>query len=361
MLRSRRAADRCRAAGNAAFGGGQWAQALGHYEQGCGHEKSNFKLHANAAAAALKLGCSVRAVEHCDKVLSIIDFLHENKPSLDGHRVKALFRRARARLALGHAPQALTDLEQAAGLDGGDCEVARLFATARRIVEEESRAKNLRESAQAASGSKEEVHRVRLVERFSKALWELLSGPGGGASLEEEEGGGGGGAPAAGTGGGGEKAREARAEGPQAAAVSRAKAEGRSAFVLAQLEKLLAQSADCRVYARDCGAVETVGSAAEGLGTAAGWSAGAVLGCLRAACLTDSIAEAVAGRRALLARCGGLLAGEDRAAAGAAAKLLQTCGAAEGARPALAAHFSQDPAAVVGRRAPRPPRRGGRR
>ena len=202
MLRSRRAADRCRAAGNAAFGGGQWAQALGHYEQGCGHEKSNFKLHANAAAAALKLGCSVRAVEHCDKVLSIIDFLHENKPSLDGHRVKALFRRARARLALGHAPQALTDLEQAAGLDGGDCEVARLFATARRIVEEESRAKNLRESAQAASGSKEEVHRVRLVERFSKALWELLSGPGGGASLEEEEGGGGGGAPAAGTGGG---------------------------------------------------------------------------------------------------------------------------------------------------------------
>ena len=71
-------------------------------------------------------------------------------------------------------------------------------------------------------------------------------------------------------------------------------------------------------------------------------------GCLRAACLTDSIAEAVAGRRALLARCGGLLAGEDRAAAGAAAKLLQTCSAAEGARPALAAHFSQDPAAVVG-------------
>ena len=130
--------------------------------------------------------------------------------------------------------------------------------------------------------------------------------------------------------------------------MSRAKAEGRSAFVLAQLEKLLAQSADCRVYARDCGAVETVGSAAEGLGTNAGWSAGAMLGCLRAACLTDSIAEAVAGRRALLARCGGLLAGEDRAAAGAAAKLLQTCSAAEGARPALAAHFSQDPAAVVG-------------
>ena len=130
--------------------------------------------------------------------------------------------------------------------------------------------------------------------------------------------------------------------------MTRAKAEGRSAFVLAQLEKLLAQSADCRVYARDCGAVEAVASAAEGLGAAAGWGAGAALGCLRAACLTDSIAEAVAGRRALLARCGGLLAGEDRTAAGAAAKLLQTCSAAEGARPALATHFARDAAAVSG-------------
>ena len=62
----------------------------------------------------------------------------------------------------------------------------------------------------------------------------------------------------------------------------------------------------------------------------------------------SSVAEAVADRRALLARCGGLLAGEDRAAAGAAAKLLQTCSAAEGARPALAAYFARDPAAVSG-------------
>ena len=387
LLRSRRAAERCREGGNAAFRTGQWGEALRLYEEGCGHEKSNFKLHANAAAAALKLGCSVGAVEHCDKVLSIIDFLHDNKASLDGHRVKALFRRGKARLALGHARQALADLELAAGLgDGGeDREVAALLAKARRSVEEEGQARSLRDRVAAGpeagnSGGREGVQKLRLVEKYSKALWELINGPG------SRGGGGGSGGGGKGDAGGGPAsvaAGEAEqgtppvsrsgpacadvtgapvAEGAskkegappgQAAAVSRAKAGGRAAFLLRQLENLLLESADCRVYARNCGAVATLERAALGRDAAKDWDEVGVLGCLRAACQTDSIAEAVAGRQPLLARCSSLVelrGGGDRAvaAAGAAAKLLQTCSAAEGARPGLAAHFAEKPRAVDG-------------
>ena len=384
MLRSRRAAERCREGGNAAFRTGQWAEALRLYEEGCSHEKSNFKLHANAAAAALKLGCSVGAVEHCDKVLSIIDFLHENKPSLDGHRVKALFRRGKARLALGHARQALADLEQAAGLgDGGeDREVAALLAKARRSVEEEGQARTLRDRVAAGheagnSGGREGVQKLRLVEKYSKALWELLNAPGsrgggdGGGQGGEAEGAASANAavakqdiPSASPGGrafandtgmsGAEEASQGDgAASGQAAAVSRAKVEGRAAFVLRQLEKLLLESADCRVYARDCGALATLERAALGRDAAKEWDEVEVLDCLRAACQTDSIAEAVAGRQPLLARCSSLVelsgdGGRAVAAAGAAAKLMQTCSAAEGARPGLAAHFAEKPRAVNG-------------
>ena len=74
--------------------------------------------------AALKMGCHAQAIEHCDKVLRLLEFLLE-KPE-DPLVVKALQRRATARTALGHhkeavavRPLALRTLESCSGITLG--------------------------------------------------------------------------------------------------------------------------------------------------------------------------------------------------------------------------------------------------
>lgn len=101
----RQHAERCRVLGNNAFGQQQWAEAYRCYEEGIDAERSNAKLHANAAMAALKMGCYAQAIEHCDKVLRIQEFLLEQPD--DPLVVKVLQRRATARSALAHHKQAL--------------------------------------------------------------------------------------------------------------------------------------------------------------------------------------------------------------------------------------------------------------
>ena len=61
MTEQRQLAERQRVAGNEAFKGGQWAEALRCYEIGIDSQRHNAALHANAAMAALKLGCYVQA------------------------------------------------------------------------------------------------------------------------------------------------------------------------------------------------------------------------------------------------------------------------------------------------------------
>lgn len=67
MVERRQLAERQRVAGNAAMSAGQWSEALRCYETGLDAERHSMALHANAALAALKLGCHVQAMEHCDK------------------------------------------------------------------------------------------------------------------------------------------------------------------------------------------------------------------------------------------------------------------------------------------------------
>jgi tetratricopeptide (TPR) repeat protein len=105
IVEGRQRAERCRVLGNNAFGQQQWAEAYRCYEEGIYAERSNVKLHANAAMAAVKMGCYVQAIEHCDKVLRIQEFLLEQPD--DPIVVKTLQRRAKARSALGHYREAL--------------------------------------------------------------------------------------------------------------------------------------------------------------------------------------------------------------------------------------------------------------
>ena len=74
----RRIAERCRVEGNAAFQRGQFSTAYQHYAEGLEHHKANVVLHGNAALASIKQGCYVQAIEHCDRVMSIQEFLEQN-------------------------------------------------------------------------------------------------------------------------------------------------------------------------------------------------------------------------------------------------------------------------------------------
>ena len=105
IVQGRQRAERCRTAGNAAFKAQQWAEAYRHYEEGLDGQRANAKLQSNAAMAALKMGCCAQAIEHCDKVMRLHEFMLD-KPD-DPLVVKALQRRATARAALGHYKEAV--------------------------------------------------------------------------------------------------------------------------------------------------------------------------------------------------------------------------------------------------------------
>lgn len=105
MVKERQRAERCRVAGIQAFKGKQWAEAYRCFDEGAQTERSNVNLHSNAAMASLKMGCYVQAIEHCDKVIRLYDFML-NKPE---HPlvVKAWQRKAVAWTGLKHYTDAV--------------------------------------------------------------------------------------------------------------------------------------------------------------------------------------------------------------------------------------------------------------
>lgn len=172
LLRSRQFAERQRVLGNDYFKGKQYAKALQVYEEGIASEKSNMALNANAAAAALKLGCNIQAIEHCDKVFSIADFCFENKPSTIPMRLKAFQRRATARLALRHFREALADLEEAKKLAGeDDKEVNQQILKAQKAYDEHKIAKKLKKVVDGDDLSESgEAEKLREISNLSKEV-----------------------------------------------------------------------------------------------------------------------------------------------------------------------------------------------
>ncbi|KAL0064281.1 hypothetical protein AAF712_008725 [Marasmius tenuissimus] len=88
--------------GNAAFKAGDYATAVGHYSAAIIHDRNDFTLPLNRAAAYLKLGKNEDASRDCTTVLSL-------NPS----NVKALFRRGQARLDMDKIAEAREDFEAA--------------------------------------------------------------------------------------------------------------------------------------------------------------------------------------------------------------------------------------------------------
>ena len=129
--------------------------------------------HANAAQASLKLGCYVQAIEHCDKCMSIREFLHNNSGDTATVAAKALQRRAAARGALGHWSQAVSDLEEAIKLNKDSPETAAQLKRARASLEVERRAKaaakRLAKGEEGGEGGAS-LATLRRVEKLAKVL-----------------------------------------------------------------------------------------------------------------------------------------------------------------------------------------------
>ncbi|KAJ3834269.1 hypothetical protein F5878DRAFT_630971, partial [Lentinula raphanica] len=92
--------------GNDAFKKGDYPSAIGHYTQAILEDSNDWTFPLNRAAAYLKLGKNEDAERDCIRVLT------QNTTN-----VKALFRRAQARKALGKLTEAENDLKQAIALD----------------------------------------------------------------------------------------------------------------------------------------------------------------------------------------------------------------------------------------------------
>ena len=137
-VEQRQTAYRKREEGNAAFKAGQYAEALAIYEAGLEADKRSIELHGNAAMAALKSGCFVQTIEHCDKACEIAEFSSSDPRT---RAVKCLQRRHAAR---PRPPQGRGErLELARERDPANAEVAKRLASAEAEYEEARKEKEV--------------------------------------------------------------------------------------------------------------------------------------------------------------------------------------------------------------------------
>ncbi|KAJ6541939.1 hypothetical protein B0H19DRAFT_1175283 [Mycena capillaripes] len=92
--------------GNAAFKAGDYPTAIGHYSAAIHADRTDATFPLNRAAAYLKLGKNEDAERDCSTVLT-----------LSKGNVKALFRRAQARIGMGKLSEAQADLKEAVKLE----------------------------------------------------------------------------------------------------------------------------------------------------------------------------------------------------------------------------------------------------
>ncbi|GBF95318.1 peptidyl-prolyl cis-trans isomerase [Raphidocelis subcapitata] len=137
------AAERRRLEGNKLFAEGKLVEALAKYAMSLSFTDEDFLLqlegphldkaaavmvpvHLNMAAAQIKQGDFHTAIHNCSQVLL-----------RDAENVKALFRRGRARAALGQTTDAIADLEKALRLAPEDKAVLRELHVARQALKQE--------------------------------------------------------------------------------------------------------------------------------------------------------------------------------------------------------------------------------
>ena len=170
QVRARQTAHRRREEGNAAFRGGQFAEALRCYELGLEADKRSLELHGNAAMAALKCEMFVQCIDHASKACELAEFLLERPDHPTA--IKCLQRRAAARLKLSHYKDALNDLSLAHERDPSNGEIESQMKEANATYEEARKEKEvergMRRAAQGIDGEVDgtDFHTLRELEKL---------------------------------------------------------------------------------------------------------------------------------------------------------------------------------------------------
>ena len=170
QVRARQTAHRRREEGNAAFRGGQFAEALRCYELGLEADKRSLELHGNAAMAALKCEMFVQCIDHASKACELAEFLLERPDHPTA--IKCLQRRAAARLKLSHYKDALSDLSLAHERDPSNGEIESQMKEANATYEEARKEKEvergMRRAAQGIDGEVDgtDFHTLRELEKL---------------------------------------------------------------------------------------------------------------------------------------------------------------------------------------------------
>mmetsp|Transcript_21582 Transcript_21582/g.56290 ORF Transcript_21582/g.56290 Transcript_21582/m.56290 type:complete len:420 (-) Transcript_21582:972-2231(-) len=112
-------AEQEKAKGNDHFRAKEYAEAIERYTISLGYRPANAPLHANRAAAYIKLKMWDAAELDCDNALLV-----------DPEHTKAMIRRAAARLELGKAEPALQDLEAALARDPQNAQIMAMHERA---------------------------------------------------------------------------------------------------------------------------------------------------------------------------------------------------------------------------------------
>ncbi|KAJ6601386.1 hypothetical protein DFH09DRAFT_1355547 [Mycena vulgaris] len=114
--------------GNAAFKAGDYPTAIGHYSAAIHADRTDATFPLNRAAAYLKLGKNEDAERDCSTVLA-----------LSKGNVKALFRRAQARVAMGKLSEAQTDLNEATKLEPANQSVKQELSKVAELIQQSAK------------------------------------------------------------------------------------------------------------------------------------------------------------------------------------------------------------------------------
>ncbi|KAJ6623108.1 hypothetical protein B0H10DRAFT_2213795 [Mycena sp. CBHHK59/15] len=147
--------------GNAAFKAGDFAQAVGHYTAALLADAADPTLPLNRAAAYLRLGKNADAERDCGAALAL-------DPDA-GLRVKALFRRAQARVGGGSLAEALADLNDAARLEPANDAVKQELGKVEALLAKAAVKKPLPADVNASSAPKRRRVPITIVEDGKKS------------------------------------------------------------------------------------------------------------------------------------------------------------------------------------------------
>ncbi|QRV77502.1 RNA polymerase II-associated protein 3 [Ceratobasidium sp. AG-Ba] len=114
--------------GNESFKAGNYPEAIGHYTAAIIADSTDPTFPLNRAAAYLKLNKNQDAERDCSTVLK-----------LQPNNVKALFRRAQARVVLGKFADARTDLLAAAKAEPGNAAIRAEFSKVEELIAESAK------------------------------------------------------------------------------------------------------------------------------------------------------------------------------------------------------------------------------